>query len=49
MVKIVVKFKICPEMKKACLREIKPCILAARLEPGCLKCMAAGYCKGPVI
>lgn len=37
MVKIVVKFKILAGMEEDYLRDLKPCILATRLEPGCLE------------
>lgn len=37
MVKIVVKFKIQAGQEEAYLRDLKPCILATREEPGCLE------------
>lgn len=37
MVKIVVKFKILAGMEEDYLRDLKPCILATRQEPGCLE------------
>lgn len=37
MVKIVVKFKILEDQEENYLRDIKPCILATRQEPGCLE------------
>lgn len=37
MIKIVVKFKILAGMEEDYLRDLKPCILATRQEPGCLE------------